>query len=82
MRYLSWKATMVRLLEENSGMRDELPQPVTGTKISHPQYASHSTRRDREEVGEGKTKILKYLREFCEEALELKESAEVEKCHV
>lgn len=40
MRYLSWKATMVRLLEENSGMRDELPQPVTGTKISHPSLPS------------------------------------------
>lgn len=36
MRYLSWKATMMRLLEENSGMREELPQPVTGTKISYP----------------------------------------------
>lgn len=36
MRYLSWKATTMRLLEENSGMREELPQPVTRTKISRP----------------------------------------------
>lgn len=55
----------------------ELPQRIPGPTISHSSLYPvwfHTVRSDREEMEERKTENLKYLREFCEEALGLKES--------
>lgn len=69
---------MMRLFGKNSGTngRTATAHPWTiihedFPPISSPSYSPHITRMNREEMEKGKTKNLKYLREFYKEALGL-----------
>ena len=81
---LSWKARMMRQFGENSGATGGLPQPVPGTKISHPSL--HPVwllcyQKEQRRNGGGKNKKPKILENFVKKHEGSRSwSVEVEKC--